>query len=60
VAKVEQGITFTPARGVMQLSAIATNPIVQEPTTVSFTFKPEHKVYITDDPLINIEFPPEV
>jgi len=39
---------------------VAENSVVQEPTKISFTLKPEHTVYIVDDPQITIEFPPEV
>lgn len=34
----------------MAVSAGASNSVVQEPTMVSFTFKPEHAVFIQDDP----------
>lgn len=60
VAKADSGITFTPQRGKMQLQAVAADPVVQMPTTVSFTFKPQHTVYISDDPQMQLEFPPDV
>lgn len=34
----------------MKISGISSNPIVQEPTMISFTFNPQHAVFIRDDP----------
>lgn len=44
----------------MKVQAVASNPIVQEETELSFTLKPTHSIFAKDAPELTIEFPPEV
>ena len=60
VAKIEEGVTFTPFRGEVQVETSATNLIVQEKTDVIFELVPQHAILIKDEPEILIEFPPEL
>ena len=57
VAMIQEGVTFTPSRGEIAAETDATNYVVQSPTKVLFTLKPEHKIYVDDEPIILVEFP---
>ncbi len=49
-----------PSRGVANVTAIASNPQIAKPTSLSFSLLPQHKIYAADAPMILITFPTTV
>lgn len=60
IAYIQQGVTFTPFRGVVKVSTDAAHKTVQELTDVMFEIIPEHAIYSSDSPQIDVEFPAEI
>ena len=60
IAYIQQGVTFTPFRGVVSVSTDAAHKTVQELTDVMFEIVPEHAIYMSDNPQIDVEFPDEI
>ena len=52
IALIEEGVTFTPIRGEIVAESDATNYVVQSPTMVMLTLKPQHAIYVIDEPQI--------
>ena len=57
IAHLTSVVTFKPKRGTIATETDATNYVVQSPTMVMFILRPEHAVYMDDEPEIQIEFP---
>jgi hypothetical protein len=49
IALLENDITFTPIRGSMTSTAMASNSVIQTATKTEFTLRPEHVIFKDDD-----------
>ena len=54
---VDEGVTFTPLRGSVDVRTDASVKIVQELTKVIFEITPQHEIYMADEPEIFVKFP---
>lgn len=57
IAYIEDDITFTPIRGSMTSTAIASNSVIQTATKTEFTLRPEHVILKEDNIQLQVRYP---
>ena len=60
IAKVDEGVTFTPTKGILDATTDASIKTVQEETDVIFEILPEHEISLANEAVIEVEFPGEL